>query len=190
MLYTNRVGDIIIIQFALFRQNFINFYFQKILLYYYIETFNFFRIYTPANYFQGVIGIKIDLGKKIKNLRTKSGLTQAQLADKLNISASTVGMYEQGRREPDSATLAQICRTLDASSDYVLDLTGNTLLNQNPQSGNNEIYSVISEFINNLEKQDNLMFNGEPINNGEKKKITSALKVATAVTLSDINCKI
>ena len=190
LLHTKRVGDIIIIQFALFRQNFINFYFQKILLYYYIETFNFFRIYTPANYFQGVIGIKIDLGKKIKNLRTKSGLTQAQLADKLNISASTVGMYEQGRREPDSATLAQICRTLDASSDYVLDLTGNTLLNQNPQSGNNEIYSVISEFINNLEKQDNLMFNGEPINNGEKKKITSALKVATAVTLSDINCKI
>lgn len=137
-----------------------------------------------------MVGIKIDLGRKIKQLRIKSGLTQAQLADKLNISASTVGMYEQGRREPDSTTLSKICRTLDASGDYVLDLTENAMPSLNSQSGNNEIYSVISEFINNLEKQDNLMFNGEPINNGEKKKITSALKVAAAVTLSDINCNI
>lgn len=99
-------------------------------------------------------------------------------------------MYEQGRREPDSTTLSKICRTLDASGDYVLSLEKNNTITQSLQAGNNEIYSVISDFINNLEKQDNLMFNGEPINNGEKKKITSALKVAAAVTLSDINCNI
>jgi len=136
--------------------------------------------------------IKIDLGRKIRHLRTKSGLTQAQLADKLNISASTVGMYEQGRREPDSTTLSKICRTLNASGNYVLDLEKDEknppLKNSDPEK--NEIYSVISEFIKNLEKQENLMFNGEPINNSEKKKITSALKVAAAVTLSDINCNI
>lgn len=136
--------------------------------------------------------IKIDLGRKIRHLRTKSGLTQAQLADKLNVSASTVGMYEQGRREPDSTTLSKICRTLNASGNYVLDLEKDEknppLKNSDPEK--NEIYSVISEFIKNLEKQENLMFNGEPINNSEKKKITSALKVAAAVTLSDINCNI
>lgn len=136
--------------------------------------------------------IKIDLGRKIRHLRTKSGLTQAQLADKLNVSASTVGMYEQGRREPDSTTLSKICRTLNASGNYVLDLEKDEknppLKNSDPEK--NEIYSVISEFIKNLEKQENLLFNGEPINNSEKKKITSALKVAAAVTLSDINCNI
>lgn len=136
--------------------------------------------------------IKIDLGRKIRHLRTKSGLTQAQLADKLNVSASTVGMYEQGRREPDSTTLSKICRTLNASGNYVLDLEKDEknppLKNSDPEK--NEIYSVISEFIKNLEKQENLMFNGEPINNSEKKKITSALKVAAAITLSDINCNI
>ncbi len=122
----------------------------------------------------------------------KSGLTQAQLADKLNISASTVGMYEQGRREPDSTTLSKICRTLEASGDYVLDLEKQikSKSKKDSESEKNEIYSVISDFIKNLEKQENLMFNGEPIDSGEKKKITSALKVAAAVTLSDINCKI
>ncbi len=122
----------------------------------------------------------------MKCLRLKAGLTQAQLADKLGVSASTIGMYEQGRREPDNSTLAKICRTLDASGDYVLNLDEENRVN--PEKS--EIYSIISDFINNLENQEGLMFNGEPINKSEKRKIASALKVATAVTLSDINLKI
>ena len=47
-------------------------------------------------------------GKKLKMLRKKNRLTQANLAKKLNISPSTIGMYEQGRREPDSAMLVKI----------------------------------------------------------------------------------
>lgn len=133
--------------------------------------------------FREVLQIKNNLAKKIKELRKKSGLTQAQLADKLEISASAVGMYEQGRRAPDNQTLSKICRILDASGDYVLDLDKAAETHEKKA----EIYSVISDFIKNLESQDNLMFNGEPINKAEKKKITSALKVATAVTLSDID---
>lgn len=122
----------------------------------------------------------------MKCLRLKAGLTQAQLADKLGVSASTIGMYEQGRREPDNSTLAKICRTLDASGDYMLNLDEENRVN----TEKSEIYSIISDFINNLENQEGLMFNGEPINKSEKRKIASALKVATAVTLSDINLKI
>ena len=126
------------------------------------------------------------MGNKLKHLRLKAGLTQAQLARKLGISASTVGMYEQGRREPDNFTLAKICRTLDASGDYILNLDEKNQIN--PEKS--EIYSIISDFISTFENQEGLMFNGEPINNREKRKIASALKVATAVTLSDINLKI
>ena len=136
--------------------------------------------------FREVLQIKHNLAKKIKDLRKKSGLTQAQLADKLEISASAVGMYEQGRREPDSQTLSKICRILDASGDYVLDLDKTAKIHKQKS----EIYNVISDFIEHLENQENLMFNGEPINQAEKKKITSALKIATAVTLSDIDKKL
>ena len=122
----------------------------------------------------------------MKCLRLKAGLTQAQLADRLGVSASTIGMYEQGRREPDNSTLAKICRTLDASGDYMLNLDEENRVN----TEKSEIYSIISDFINNLENQEGLMFNGEPINKSEKRKIASALKVATSVTLSDINLKI
>lgn len=132
--------------------------------------------------FKEVLPIRHNLANKIKQLRKKVGLTQAQLADKLEISPSAVGMYEQGRREPDNQMLSKICQVLNTSGDFILDLNKDNPGNQNP-----EIYSIISDFIENLEKQNNLMFNGEPINQTEKKKITSALKVATAITLSDIN---
>lgn len=130
--------------------------------------------------------IKHNFAKKIRSLRKKTGLTQAQLADKLNVSASAVGMYEQGRREPDNETLSKICKALGTTSDYILDLSDSS----NKICKNSEVYSVISSFIDCLEKQDNLMFNGEPINDHEKKRIATALKVATAVTLSDMNCEL
>ena len=89
-----------------------------------------------------MLPIKHNLAKKIKQLRKKSGLTQAQLADKLEVSPSAVGMYEQGRREPDKQTLSKICQVLDASGDFILDLSGD----QHDQ----EVYSIISNFITSL----------------------------------------
>lgn len=60
-------------------------------------------------------------GKKLKILRKKLGITQARLAKKLGISPSTVGMYEQGRREPDSTMLIKIADLFDVSVDYLID---------------------------------------------------------------------
>jgi transcriptional regulator with XRE-family HTH domain len=127
-----------------------------------------------------IIILSNTFGNKLKTLRLRSGFTQAQLAGRLNISASTVGMYEQGRREPDNDTLSKLCLVLNTSVDYLLGI------NKNLYSATNlEVDVVISDFINFLEKQDNLMFNGQPINEIEKIKIVSALKVAMAVSMSD-----
>ena len=40
------------------------------------------------------------LGEQIRRLRTGARMTQGDLAARLGISKSAVGMYEQGRREP------------------------------------------------------------------------------------------
>lgn len=45
---------------------------------------------------------------ELKRLRKNKKLTQQQLADGLGLSASTIGMYEQGRRAPDFETLELI----------------------------------------------------------------------------------
>ncbi len=90
-------------------------------------------------------------------------------------------MYEQNRREPDNNILARICQELNTSGDYLLNIK-TTFYGREVK----DVYSVISDFIDFLENQENLIFNGEPINNLEKKRIAAALKVATAVTMSEI----
>lgn len=60
------------------------------------------------------------LGLRIAALRRQRGLSQTQLAQKLNISPSAMGMYEQGRREPSGETLVALARELQVSTDFLL----------------------------------------------------------------------
>lgn len=45
------------------------------------------------------------LSDMLTYLRKRQGLTQQQLADKLNMSRSSIGMYETGKREPEIEVL-------------------------------------------------------------------------------------
>ena len=49
------------------------------------------------------------------------GLLQKQVALDLNIPIGTFCLYEQGRREPDYATLKKIANYYNVSVDYLLD---------------------------------------------------------------------
>ena len=60
------------------------------------------------------------MGDRIKRLRNARNITQKFLADVLEVSTSTVGMYEQNRREPDANTLIKIASFFGVSTDYIL----------------------------------------------------------------------
>ena len=60
------------------------------------------------------------LAQRIAKLRVKKGLSQSQLAKMLHISASTIGMYEQGRRTPSIDMLVELSRTFGVSLDYLI----------------------------------------------------------------------
>ena len=59
-------------------------------------------------------------GNRLARLRRQRGWNQSQLAVRLGVSASTIGMYEQGRREPDCRTLIALAAILEVSTDYLL----------------------------------------------------------------------
>jgi len=46
----------------------------------------------------------MSLGSNLKQLREREGLTQRELADKLKVSKSVVGMWESGSRYPNHVT--------------------------------------------------------------------------------------
>ena len=60
------------------------------------------------------------LGARIAALRRAAGMNQSALAEKLRISPSAVGMYEQGRREPSLQILAEIAEIFDVSIDFLV----------------------------------------------------------------------
>ena len=60
------------------------------------------------------------VGIRIAQLRQDRGFKQADLADLLHISASAVGMYEQGRRLPSLNTVISLCQIFNVTADYLL----------------------------------------------------------------------
>lgn len=64
--------------------------------------------------------MKITVGETIKKYRKEKHLTQKELAAVLETSASTVGMYEQNRREPDIATILHLAAFFEISVDELL----------------------------------------------------------------------
>ena len=55
------------------------------------------------------------LGKKIKSFRKKMGLTQEELADKVNLTSTYIGFIEQGRYSPSLKTAQKIAKVLKVS---------------------------------------------------------------------------
>ncbi len=47
---------------------------------------------------------------KIRDLREEHGMTQAELARRLNCAPSTISMYENGKREPTFDVLCEIAK--------------------------------------------------------------------------------
>ncbi|MDE6402039.1 MAG: helix-turn-helix domain-containing protein [Clostridiales bacterium] len=49
-------------------------------------------------------------------------MTQRDVYTRLNISPNGYASYEQGRTEPNIATLKQLCAIFDISADYLLGI--------------------------------------------------------------------
>jgi len=58
----------------------------------------------------------------LKKLRNSYNLSQGQLADKLNISKSTISMYELGNRSPDMEMLRQIADFFNVDINYLFGI--------------------------------------------------------------------
>ena len=57
----------------------------------------------------------------LRETRKIKGLSQIEMAEKLNISRTAYGDYERGRTEPDISTLKKISSILEVSVDYLID---------------------------------------------------------------------
>lgn len=61
-----------------------------------------------------------DIGKNIRDLRTRKNLTQDELAEKLFVTRQTVSNYETGKSRPDIEMLLRISEVLEADIQLLL----------------------------------------------------------------------
>lgn len=60
------------------------------------------------------------LPEKLRDLREKSGLSQGDVARRLNIAASNISGYERGERSPSLSTIISLSYVYNCSVDYLL----------------------------------------------------------------------
>ncbi len=61
-----------------------------------------------------------ETGKRIQLLRKQKGLSQEELADKLNVSSNTVAKIECGLRRPSVDFVVDLVNFFDTTVDYII----------------------------------------------------------------------
>lgn len=64
----------------------------------------------------------MNIGRTIRELRQKSGITQEKLADVLRVSVQTVSRWENGVNAPDLSLLPQLAIYFKVTTDFLLGL--------------------------------------------------------------------
>ncbi|UUV13626.1 XRE family transcriptional regulator [Clostridioides difficile] len=58
--------------------------------------------------------------KRLKELRAEKNMTQEDVANKLNLTKSAYGYYEQGKTVPDAYMLSSLAEIFNVTTDYLL----------------------------------------------------------------------
>lgn len=84
-----------------------------------------------------------EFSERFKQLRTANGYSQQELADALNVSKSTVNMYERGERKPGISQLEAIADYFNVDMDY---LSGKSSVPRKSLISSNQVPAYISAY--------------------------------------------
>lgn len=119
-------------------------------------------------------------GERLSQLRKEKGLTQEELAKALNMTRSSLSLYEIGKRDPDTDTLKKIADFFNVSTDYLLGQTD--IRNQA-----DEITDAVSddpelaEFWNDLKQREDLKLLFKQTRNLSPKAIKQVMRIIKAI---------
>ena len=69
--------------------------------------------------------LKLPLGERLRQARTLRKLGQAELARMSRLQATSISMFESGKRRPGLGSLIKMADALDVSIDYLVGRTDN-----------------------------------------------------------------
>lgn len=95
----------------------------------------------------------VNFGDKLRALRTEAGMTQTDLAKRLNITKSVVSYYELQERTPSPDVLIQLADIFHVSTDYLLEINHKKMIDVSNLSEEDMRFLLIN--IETLRKKNN-----------------------------------
>jgi transcriptional regulator with XRE-family HTH domain len=62
----------------------------------------------------------MSLGKRIAQIRARTGLSQTDFAPQIDVSPSALKNYERGANDPPARLLVELCKSYDVGADWLL----------------------------------------------------------------------
>ena len=93
--------------------------------------------------------MNINIGENIKQLRLAKNLTQAALAQRINVTKATISSYENGMRLPSYDVLMKLAGFFHVTSDRLLGFTDQELvdLSDLTPEQNNAVRELIVTYL-------------------------------------------
>lgn len=93
------------------------------------------------------------IGERIKELRCEKGLSQLEFSNKLNVSNTTLSMYESNKRIPSDDIKEKIANYFDVSIDYLMCRTNQRNTGSKEQLDHDEFMENVKvQFMDASEK--------------------------------------
>lgn len=100
-------------------------------------------------------------GNTLREIRKCKGLSQENMASMLNISRSGYSKYESGESSPSIDTIKEICEILNISSDYLIGIKNDDVMNKETIRNNPFNVSELYMYFNAYSKKDDSFALGE-----------------------------
>jgi transcriptional regulator with XRE-family HTH domain len=120
----------------------------------------------------------MSIGERIAQLRNERGLRQPDLAKKLNIGTSTLGMWETNKRKPNPEAITQLAEYFDVSTDYLLGVTNKRHYYELTSKDKQEIETQIQNMISGMDSDESLSFfkDGPELTAEDKRLLQASLR--------------
>jgi transcriptional regulator with XRE-family HTH domain len=92
----------------------------------------------------------MNIGNAIRSIRKKLSVSQSELAQKCNLSQTSVSQIETGAKRPSQRTIAKICVALDIPESviYIVAMQGT-----DSSEGKDDAYSLVYPSLRSLALQ-------------------------------------
>ena len=130
----------------------------------------------------------VTFGERLKKLRIQNNMTQSNLAKALKVSPSRIGMYESGRRNPDTSMLNILSDFFNVSVDYLMGRTNiknftsddelkRLIMQSNINDTDNDIRSSLISMKEKLSNSNEIFVDGNTLSDSHKNMLLSVINV-------------